>query len=473
MRTPEQRAVDHDGTAEAGAERDDGEALRTAAGTDPGLAERGEVDVVLDQPRLRDTRREPGTQVEAVPAEVEAAGHPSGDRVEEARDADRHGGDGAIRCGGALPEVGEGGEEDVGGIGRPVAAAVVLLRATAPSRSARTAWHFVPPRSAPRTTGSAGGTAPPAGRLRAHRPRKSTPAGRRSADSSVTSARDPGRRAPTPSRPSRPAGTLVAAATAACNGIPATVTAKRTASARVSVLPAIVPSAFLRHAGLDRHLPVAQGVGAVGHAGAGHGVGDEQGAARPRGRAGRAARTAGWRCTPSAISSTTASDSSSATTGPGLAVVHGPHRVEQVRAGAGTPVQRRPGLLVRRVGVPDGHHHSGRHQLLDGGQAARQLRRERHHAHGAVAGGEQPGDVGRVGEAQRGRGRARPPAAGSATAPPGGRRPAARCRTSGARPASCVSRTSSGALTRLATLVVVPCTRWKWTTSATSSGRPP
>jgi hypothetical protein len=84
----------------------------------------------------------------------------------------------------------------------------------------------------------------------------------------------------------------------------------------------------------------------------------------------------------------------------GLAMVRWAHGVEQVGRRADPAAECRAHLAVRRVRVPDRHDDTRRGELLDRGEAPRQLRREGDHAHGSPARGEQPGHVAGLGGPQ-------------------------------------------------------------------------
>src|ERR1039458_9482403 len=73
-----------------------------------------------------------------------------------------------------------------------------------------------------------------------------------------------------------------------------------------------------------------------------------------------------------------------------LAVVEGSHAVEDV--GGGTRAGRHGGsrLIVGRVAVADRGDDAGVDQCANEFERARQLRGERHQAHGTAAGGEEP-----------------------------------------------------------------------------------
>ena len=173
----------------------------------------------------------------------------------------------------------------------------------------------------------------------------------------------PGLEPPDPVRPSIAAGVEVTAASASGSGTPASRTASRSDEARVAVDPAITSgpgepgdaAADLDRQGEpSRYSPSAAPAAAIASV---------TSAVRPARQA--SASTDGCTCTPSATSSTYADDSSSAATGPGLAVVQRRHRVEQVRAGGRPGLERGPRLVVRRVRVADRDHHSGGDQLGD------------------------------------------------------------------------------------------------------------
>ena len=114
------------------------------------------------------------------------------------------------------------------------------------------------------------------------RPARSTACGRRSSSVISRSARSPGTTSPiSESRPSSRAGVAVAAVTASGRETPASRTVRPTTSSSRAVPPAIapiVPGSLASRAtppnDVDRHR--AQRIAAVGHAGRGHGVGDQR-----------------------------------------------------------------------------------------------------------------------------------------------------------------------------------------------------
>ena len=89
--------------------------------------------------------------------------------------------------------------------------------------------------------------------------------------------------------------------------------------------------------------------------------------------------------------------------GAGVTVVERAHRVEEVRAEAGTRVEGGPRLVVRRVGVADRGDDAGVGELPHGLDPAGQLGREGDHAYGAVPRGEEGMDRGRVRVGERAR----------------------------------------------------------------------
>ena len=228
----------------------------------------------------------------------------------------------------------------------------------------------------------------------------------------------------------------------------------------VSVLPAMAPSpAQPGHAVGDRDLLTAQLVLAVGHAGRGHRVGDQGDPAGP------AAATT-WRSMPSCrwtpsatCSQTTPGASSSATIGPGSRWWIGRMRVAEVGADASRRRSTAASVCSYVASVwPDRGDDPVSHEQRDRVQGAGQFRCDGHHADAA--------EVEQRGRARRGRGRADRPGSGRRTGPRDRYGPS-RCTpartpsaTSGAKRRRWPRRAGrAGAVTRLASMVVVPCRR--------------
>ena len=221
----------------------------------------------------------------------------------------------------------------------------------------------------------------------------------RSSSRTTRSARRPASSAPTSSRPQhrgrRGAGGVdhveQRQACGAHGEADRRVHGERGAGDRAGAVPVGQPCDAVAH--LDRHR--AEPVVAVRSARGGHRVGDEDGSGRARPRT-PVRSTAGCRCTPSAISSTSTRGVEQGADGAGVAVVERAHRVEEVRADAGAGVEGGPRLVVRRVGVADRGDDAGVGELPHGLDPAGQLGREGDHADGAVPRGEQGVDRGRV-----------------------------------------------------------------------------
>ena len=90
-------------------------------------------------------------------------------------------------------------------------------------------------------------------------------------------------------------------------------------------------------------------------------------------------------------------------TGSGFAGVDRAHRVEQVCADRRARIDRRPRLVIRRLGVADGGHHAGVDDLPDRRKGAVAFRRDGDHADGSAARFENTIDLGGVGIPHQGR----------------------------------------------------------------------
>ena len=158
-------------------------------------------------------------------------------------------------------------------------------------------------------------------------------------------------------------------------------------------------------------------------------------------------------------------------TGPGSRRVDRAHRVEQMGADRRARLNRRPGLLIGCLSVPDGGDHARIDDPRDRIECTFALGSDGDHPDRAA------GRIEDAGRSRRDPGHASGPAGARRTArstardpPDGFRRSPPRARRS-ANPVTCRSNSSGPAVTNEATSVVVPCLRWKSTAVAVSAAR--